>query len=347
MKSEISKRKTEHLKLASKAQDHGQSSSLLELGLSYEPCLSVFPTESFSLPQQIHHKKLDHPLWISSMTGGSSESGKINRTLAKIVKEFGLGMGLGSCRIIIKNPKTIKDFKLKPILKNAPFWANLGICEIAELLHKKQWNSFYNILGELEVDGLIVHINPTQEYLQPEGSKLTQMPINILRELLAAKPIIPIMVKEVGQGMGPKSLKALSQMSLQGIELGAMGGTNFSQVELMRRAPSKLKDDPLINLTKLGHSAKEMIVFWTMLQKQVQTKELSSWHIIISGGRGHDVIADVALFKMLKKTQHNASIGLGYSILKQAYHSEKLASQWIRHYLKAFYYTYCFTDLMD
>lgn len=347
MKNNVEKRKSEHLQYAGKSQFllTGNCSGLLDVGLTYEPCLGVFPDENYRLPQLIGGKKLLHPVWISSMTGGSSESGKINKTLAKVVADFGLGMGLGSCRAILQKPSTIKDFQLRAILKSAPFWANLGICQIDEMLKKpKDWNIFQSILEDLEVDGLVVHINPTQEFLQPEGSILSRPVIDILKEFLQFSKKWPVLVKEVGQGMGPKSLKALSQLDLQGIELAALGGTNFSSLELLRAKQGKksqITNDPLISLTKLGHSAKEMVDFWITLKKTSP-----SWHVIISGGRGHDVLADVALFKKIEKSQP-CSIGLGYSILEQAYRGEKMAREWLGHYLKAFYYVHSFTNLIE
>lgn len=46
-------------------------------------------------------------------------------------------------------------------------------------------------------------------------------------------------MKEVGQGMGPKSMEALLNLPLEAIEFGAYGGTNFALLELMRDHPEK------------------------------------------------------------------------------------------------------------
>lgn len=262
-----------------------------------------------------------------------------------MVSQFQLGMGLGSIRIIMEQPACIKDFRLRALLGNAPFWANIGICEVDAYLKAKKWQTFVGILEELEVDGLIVHINPTQEFLQPQGSKLKRPAIEILQELIACHPQLPLMVKEVGQGIGPQSLKALSQLSLRGLEFAALGGTNFASLELAR---GKKQNNQLAldnSLTKLGHSAKEMVDFWINLQPEFN-QQLASWHMIISGGRGHDVLSDVALFKRLKAAKNQScSLGLGFSILDQANQGEKNLKAWIENYLKTFYYVYSFTCL--
>ena len=184
MKSNISKRKTDHLRLAANAQLQKRDRNFSDYDLTYEPCLGIFPADNFNLKQTIGHKSIDHPLWISSMTGGSAESGKINKILAKIAHEWGLGMGLGSCRILMDNPKNIKDFQLRPILKDRPLWANLGICQVDEFNRQNNWKKFQRILEDLDVDGLMIHINPTQEFLQKEGSTLKHSAIDILTSFL-------------------------------------------------------------------------------------------------------------------------------------------------------------------
>ena len=44
----------------------------------------------------------------------------------------------------------------------------------------------------------------------------------------------PVITKEVGQGIGPESLRELLKLPLAAIEFGAFGGTNFAKVELLR-----------------------------------------------------------------------------------------------------------------
>ena len=39
---------------------------------------------------------------------------------------------------------------------------------------------------------------------------------------------IRVIVKEVGQGMGPESIKRLLDLPIEAVEFGALGGTNFT-----------------------------------------------------------------------------------------------------------------------
>ena len=37
------------------------------------------------------------------MTGGTQNAKRINENIARVCKDFGMGMGLGSCRVLLKN----------------------------------------------------------------------------------------------------------------------------------------------------------------------------------------------------------------------------------------------------
>lgn len=44
----------------------------------------------------------------------------------------------------------------------------------------------------------------------------------------------PIVVKEVGQGMGPGESQTIIELPLAAIDFGAAGGTNFALLEILR-----------------------------------------------------------------------------------------------------------------
>src|SRR5690606_34947685 len=105
-------------------------------------------------------------------------------------------------------------------------------------------------------NGLIVHINPMQEWLQPEGDRYYTSPLQTITELLTLVDT-KIIIKEVGQGMGKESLRALLKLPIEAIDFAANGGTNFALLELMRADTEKLKNFELS--AKIGHYASEMV----------------------------------------------------------------------------------------
>ena len=197
--------------------------------------LSSHPNgESQDLSQPFLGKNFKYPLWFSSMTGGAKEARLINTDMAKVAKKFSLGMGLGSCRPILDSDDVLKDFKVREHLgDDRPLYANLGIAQIERLVEADNYGAIVDVVKKVEADGLIIHINPLQEWFQPEGDSFKSSPIDIVKRLVD-KLDIKIIVKEVGHGFGPRSLHELNKIPLVAIELSGFGGTNFSQLEALR-----------------------------------------------------------------------------------------------------------------
>lgn len=268
------KRKQDHITLSVKSRS---SISELNSRFYYEPMLSGFPTQKDE-PIDFLGKQLSHPIWISSMTGGSELAQVINRNLAKLAGEFGLGMGLGSCRNLLYSDEFLKDFDLRYLIGDQPFYANLGIAQIAYLIDNGEINRIVELVNKLQADGLIIHVNPIQEYMQAEGDKIIEAPLLTITKLLD-KIDLKIIVKEVGQGMGYESLKALLTLPIEAIDFAAFGGTNFAKLEHLRNSDSKTFDP----ICFVGHTAEEML---TMVHDimDLHPNDILCKQLIISGG---------------------------------------------------------------
>jgi isopentenyl-diphosphate delta-isomerase len=268
-------RKKDHIDLAFKSETNCQQ---IDQRFLYEPLLSGHPRSDKTFPVELAAKALDFPLWVSSMTGGTEFAQTINRNLAKACKEFKLGMGLGSCRSILDSDDRLQDFDIRKHIGDQPLYANLGIAQLIDIAKEGSWNKVKNLVTKLSADGLIVHINPLQEWMQPEGDRYHMSPIECIQQLLD-KTDINVMVKEVGQGMGKTSLKALLELPLVAVDFAAHGGTNFSKLELFRG--SEQRKDTFLPVTRIGHSAA------TMLEWANELKDEINCHcntIIVSGG---------------------------------------------------------------
>jgi isopentenyl-diphosphate Delta-isomerase len=111
-------------------------------------------------------------MWVSSMTGGTKMAHTINHNLARACKEFRIGMGLGSCRKLLDDDTYFEDFNLRPIMgDDLPLFANLGIAQVEILLAENKLDQIKRLVEKLQADGLIIHINPLQEWMQPEGQQ--------------------------------------------------------------------------------------------------------------------------------------------------------------------------------
>ncbi len=271
-------RKEDHIDLAFRSQVNAME---LDSRFYYEPALSAHPAEGSWPAMQFLGKTLRVPIWVSSMTGGTGKAGSINRLLAQACAEFGMGMGLGSCRALLSSDKYLDDFMVRPVMGHElPLYANLGIAQVESLIADGKTALIGEMTGRLQADGLIVHVNPLQEWLQPEGDRIRRPPVDTLAQLLELTDL-PVIVKEVGQGMGPASLRALLALPLAAVDLAAHGGTNFSRLELLRSDP--VKQDTYAVVSRLGHSAVEMTGFLRDLCGRTDT-ELRCRQIILSGG---------------------------------------------------------------
>lgn len=273
-------RKRDHIELTTMAQT-GRFE--VDSRFYYEPMLTTHPTATFDISTNFLGKKINAPLWISSMTGGVGAARHINQNLARVCREFSLGMGLGSCRTLLESDQYFDDFNLRPILgPDLPLFANLGIAQVERLVHSNNAAKIFDLIERLDADGIIVHVNPLQEWFQPEGDKFEFSPIDTIAKLcdLNTGRKYKIIVKEVGQGMGPKSLKALLDLSIDAIELASFGGTNFSKLELLRSKEAKALE--IESLARVGHTSMEMISILNNLLKSKPT--YIEKQIIISGG---------------------------------------------------------------
>jgi len=268
-KTGLDQRKKAHIEFAVEAQTSAQA---LDSRFNYEPLFFKHPTPEDKLKTSFLGFDFDFPFWVSSMTGGTEKARDINARLATLCAEFNLGMGLGSCRSLLNGNDRFEDFNLRPKLGDRPFFANIGVAQLEQYVWQGNSSAVHEVVARLEATGLIVHINPLQEWFQKEGDQYLHSPLETLTKFLEHAHY-PVIVKEVGQGFGPKSLLALLQLPLAAIELSAFGGTNFSLLEKLRHESSNFKT----GMVYVGHSNEEMINF-------LNTLPLANQNFIISGG---------------------------------------------------------------
>ena len=273
-------RKKDHIELAFRSQVERLA---LDNRFYYEPVLAAHPKPGSLTPVYFLGKTLKTPIWVSSMTGGTALARTINRNLARVCAEFGMGMGLGSCRQLLYSDEYLTDFDVRDIIGDEfPLYANLGIAQVENLLRNRQTQVIRDLLNRLQADGLIVHINPLQEAMQPEGDFFERSPLDTLTELLQVADY-PVIAKEVGQGMGPNSLRALLHLPLAAIEFAAAGGTNFAKLELLRSSPEK--QEIFQKFAHVGHSAEEMVEFINRIHAEPDSACRVN-NLILSGGVG-------------------------------------------------------------
>ncbi len=179
-------------------------------------------------------KQLKSPLLISSMTGGTPLAAKINRNLALTAQAEGIALALGSQRAAIEDPALRETYDIRKVAPDALLLANLGAIQL---------NYGYGVehcLRAVEMvaaDGLILHFNPLQEAIQPEGNVRFAGLLSKLEKVCRALPV-PVIAKEVGWGISEQDAKRLIDAGVAAIDVAGAGGTSWSQVEMHRTTNS-------------------------------------------------------------------------------------------------------------
>jgi isopentenyl-diphosphate Delta-isomerase len=183
-------------------------------------------------------KRLALPLLISSMTGGYEDATRINRQLAEVCAEKQLAMGVGSQRQAIQESRFHRSFSVvREVAPDIPVFGNIGAAEVAKL---KDVSTITRLADLIKADAFAVHLNPLQEFLQPEGNPEFRGVLKGIEMLVRELPI-PVIVKEIGAGISLPVAKKLLDVGVKIIDVAGAGGTSWAGVEIIRRTQKKGK----------------------------------------------------------------------------------------------------------
>ncbi len=170
------------------------------------------------------------PLFLSSMTGGTPDAGFINQNLATAAENCGIAMGVGSQRAALDDSRQRSSFEVRKFAPSILIMANIGAIQL---------NNGYGLdecrkaVEMIQANALILHLNPLQEALQPEGSG-DWKGLTTKIEKLVHKIGVPVIIKEVGWGISGELAHTFEQMGVAAIDVAGAGGTSWSQVEMYR-----------------------------------------------------------------------------------------------------------------
>jgi len=175
------------------------------------------------------------PLLISSMTGGAEPAGglsprEINLRLAWAAQEFGLALGVGSQRAALERPELAHTYQVRSVAPDILLLANLGAVQLNYGYGPAECQRAVDMI---EADGLILHLNPLQEYFQSQGN-LNFMGLLGKIEAVCRALEVPVIVKEVGWGISPQVARQLVEAGVAAIDVAGAGGTSWSEVERLQ-----------------------------------------------------------------------------------------------------------------
>lgn len=193
-------------------------------------CLPNLNRDEIDLTTAFLGKTLGSPLLISSMTGGTEQAKQINHRLAEVAQHYNLAMGVGSQRVAVEKPELMPTFDVRAIAPDILLFANIGAV---------QFNYGYGVeecrrlIDGLQANALILHLNPLQECIQPEGDVNFRGVLEKI-EKLCRQLEVPVIAKEVGNGISGAMAQRFLEAGVAAIDVAGAGGTSWAKVESER-----------------------------------------------------------------------------------------------------------------
>lgn len=225
----ISARKADHIDLCTDGDVAFREKTTLfeDVGLVHD-ALPELAVADVDLSVEFAGKRLAAPLVIAAMTGGVDRAEAINKDLASVAEELGIGFAFGSQRPLLS--KGIRaGYEVRDVAPSALVLGNIGIVQaaatptarLAELVHTSG------------ADALCVHLNPAMEVVQPEGDDDFRGGLETLARLVEELPV-PVIVKETGCGLSRSVGQRIRALGVQWVDTSGSGGTSWVAVEVHR-----------------------------------------------------------------------------------------------------------------
>ena len=169
------------------------------------------------------------PVLIGAMTGGAELSGTINRNLAEAAQKLGIGMMLGSQRIMLDNSVGRDQLQVRELAPDVLLIGNIGLAQLSEAI----------------VPDLVAALDrsvPTRWRCTPTRSRrrcrTTATPTSPARWRGCANwPTSPL--PGAGQGSRPRHRRrcrrATRGMPIAAVDVAGAGGTSWARVEQLVR----------------------------------------------------------------------------------------------------------------
>ena len=239
MGKEIEKRKADHIKIClNEAAQAREVTTGFEDVQFVNRALPEVDKQKIDLSTTVLDHKFSAPLIVGAMTGGTAEAMRINSAIAEAVEHLNLGMGVGSQRAAIEDPKLEKTFAVaRKKAPNAFLIANIGG---VQLVHGYGVKEVKKAVEMIEADAVAVHLNALHEAVQPEGQTDFK---GVLARIGAVAGALdtPVIVKETGCGIGAEDASKLEAAGVKAIDVGGVGGTSFAAVEYHRSEATRME----------------------------------------------------------------------------------------------------------
>ncbi|MFC1753428.1 type 2 isopentenyl-diphosphate Delta-isomerase [Thermoproteota archaeon] len=272
-------RKKDHIDICLRKDVNFSSTAGFENYRLKHCALPEIDLEKIDLTSEFLGHKFSYPFYISPITGGTGLARKINRKLVVVAQNLNIPMCVGSQRAAIEDKALEETFSVREDAPDAVIYSNIGAVQLNYGYGTEQ---FQKAIDMIKADALVLHLNPLQEAIQPEGDTNFSDLIPKIKGLVKSLDV-PVIVKEVGHGISGDIAGKLESAGVSAIDVAGAGGTSWAAVEGFRRKSS------------LG----EIFRNWGIPTTEciVQVKKSTKLPVIASGGirNGIDIVKSLCL----------------------------------------------------
>lgn len=229
--TDIRDRKKDHVELTVTDETQYTQSSGFERFRFIHNALPEVNFSEVSTEATLLGRTFSFPLLISSMTGGYAGASPVNAIIAEFCEQYDLPFGVGSQRAMLEDESLTNTFSIvREKAPNAFICSNIGGAQLIGGLDLKMINK---LIDSIKADAIIVHLNPLQELMQPEGDRDFKGILNGIEQLVKDTER-PIIVKETGAGISEHTARRLLNVGVEVIDVSGAGGTSWAKVENFR-----------------------------------------------------------------------------------------------------------------
>lgn len=260
--TEFEQRKRDHIELALMSVNQTTNLNKLDNIILQHDAIPDINFDDVDISSTRFGKTIKSPFLVSSMTAGHKDAQNINKNLMHAASENSWAMGVGSQRRELTDKNACQEwYALRKKYPDMCLFANLGIAQVITVKH----NDILRLTDSLLANGLIIHCNPLQECIQPEGTPNFKGSWQAL-ENLVKNISLPIIVKETGCGFSKSTMQRLFDIGIAAVDVSGVGGTHWGRIEthraennsILQRAGITFKDWGIDTVTSL-YGAKGLI----------------------------------------------------------------------------------------
>lgn len=224
---QFEKRKQDHIELALMQSNQADELNAFDSISLLHEAIPDIDFDDINIASVRFNESVSTPFMIGSMTAGHDNAQMINRHLIAACYEKGWAMGVGSQRRELSDKTASAVWQsIRQDYPRVALFSNIGIAQLIST----SLSNIQSLIDALQAQAIIVHCNPLQECIQPEGTPTFKGAWNALEQLVKTLPL-PVIVKETGCGFSSATLTRLNDIGVAAVDVSGLGGTHWGRIE--------------------------------------------------------------------------------------------------------------------